>query len=177
MGVVNSSPDPMPSSRPFRFLALSRPLLLATAPARAQQFRDYQVIAVQSQPAPGLPGARYGFLDMPVIGPNGHIAFHALLSDNGSANSAIWTGLPGAMQLLAVKRDVAPDSSGRTYDGFAVNDLRVDAEGNVAFQSRLDDILGPDAVFIGAPGEVRPVAIESEPAAGIAGGVLDRLLS
>jgi autotransporter-associated beta strand protein/T5SS/PEP-CTERM-associated repeat protein len=83
---------------------------------------DYsQLLARQSDPAPGLPGKQnskivFRQLGEPVINAQGYSAFTGVFSGpgiKGANNTGLWWGKPGALQLIARKGDAAPGTKGR----------------------------------------------------------------
>lgn len=127
-----------------------------------------------AEPSGTLPGVTLnngsgsGLGTAPRIGPDGTMLLGCWLDDggvsvDGSNNSALFHGAPGALQLLARKGDPAPGTAGATYSAnftaVPINDGRLGGNGTALFRSRLagGDVTGgsdDEAWFIGSPGNV-----------------------
>lgn len=138
-----------------------------------QETRHYKVVALQGEPA-GSAGrnAVYGIFGVdPRIGPNGHVVFGGFVNNNGAANYAIWTGLPGEIRALAVQGDEVPGRSEETLDVFFGSSgapYWICDDGSVGFQARLspsNDV----GYWLGMPGALEEVAITNNPVPGVPG--------
>ena len=99
---------------------------------------DFETVALAGQPAPGAPSQFFRNFNAPLIDDEGRVAFQGDL--NSSNDNAIWSGDPGALQLVARKNKPAPGTNANfsTFDGFnTFSDLLIDGSGTVSFEAGL----------------------------------------
>ncbi len=97
--------------------------------------------------APGTGGAVFSFFDAPVIDGGGRISFRANLTGPGidSTNDrGIWTGLPGALTLVAREGGTPPGGDPGDVYTFLYHPV-MNAQGQVAFGGTYDDGVGSRA--------------------------------
>ena len=151
-------------------------LLLVTATSPGQPALDFSLVALQGSPSPSIsPTALYGILGGPPhLDATGHISFGGFVTNNGSANYAVWTGLPGATSALAVAGDPTPGRPGETLDVFTLSsasDYWPCSDGSVAFACDTADS-SDHGVWRGTPGSINPVLIVNDPTPTLAGATV-----
>lgn len=126
---------------------------------------DVRLAVRLGQQAAGLPeGLRYESARNPRLNDAGQIAFAGV----AGGKSAVWAGLPGALELVAYGETRAPGTpDGVTY--YLMDSPTLSSSGQVAFRSALR---GPGTnqndtgIFAGTPGSVRLVARNGQDAPG-----------
>lgn len=99
------SPSPAPSSRRVVYAGSASSTLTP--------------VAIEGDPAVGLPGYYYESFSTPTVASNGFIAFAALAGDGESDISAVYRGRPGALQLITRRGNrVVNAPAGTTFDTF-----------------------------------------------------------
>src|SRR4051794_35186100 len=84
----------------------------------ADAFFPRATVAVTGTPAAELPGLNYGTLGSAYMNAGGAVVFTGSLTGNGTTtlnNSAIWSGVPGDLHLVAHSGDPAAGTSDRSY--------------------------------------------------------------
>lgn len=180
-GADSSTPgspgDPAPGTE-FRFLTLQVPLTNASGGVAfsavlgassgnhgiwATAQNGLGLVARHGFPAPGT---IYNFSlgEIDAYNNLGQVAFDSQLQDApSSAQSGVWVGGPGNLQLAALQGAQAPGfAPGVVYTGFGQSTQLNDA-GQVAFFATTSEPLnpnfgGPAGVFVGAPGAIELVA-------------------
>ena len=142
-------------------------------------------IAMEDSPVPtgsGLPsGTTFNSLlapgDSPVINAGGTVAFQAIVDHAPSFifDATIWTGTPGNLQLLARENAPAPGLPG--IDFFLLgSEPSLNDAGQVAFNATLSDSNLSGSIWLGRPGELRPLVKDGDSAIpGVAGVEFDSL--
>lgn len=104
-------------------------------------------IALQQEQAPGAPlGAKFAYLQAPVLNRHGHVVFQAELTANSygtDLHDGIWTNRGGALDVLA--RSGAPATefgADFTYRGFPRHNTAVNDAGAIVFHAHAKASLG-----------------------------------
>ncbi len=120
-----------------------------------------QSVALQGAPAPG--GGTYTTQFRPTINATGRVAFSAEMT-GGTSQTGIFTGIPGAIQAVALQGTPAPGGGLYSFVGFPV----INNAGQVAYSSALTGGTSNSGIFIGVPGSVQAIALQgnSAPAGG-----------
>lgn len=118
-----------------------------------------QTVALQGAVAPGGGGNYSGFFSSVTLNASGQVTYQANLT-GGPSNGGLFTGLPGAVQAVALQG--APAPSGGNYSALG-NPVSNNA-GQVAFASGLVGGSSTEGVFRGAPGSLQTVALQGTPA-------------
>ncbi|MBI5764808.1 MAG: hypothetical protein HZA51_14930 [Planctomycetes bacterium] len=141
-----------------------------------------QLVAREGSAAPGTTGVfgQNSWTAPSCVNSNGTVAFTASLTGpgiDGTNNTGIWVGQPGALALVARAGNAAPGTpAGVVFSGGMQNWLMLNDLGHIVFRANL---VGPgittanDAgIWAGAPGALQLVAREGDVAPGT-GGVFD----
>lgn len=139
-------------------------------------------VAGTGTPAPGIPGATFGltssFSEVSASS-GGYVAFTDTLS-GASVTSAdedtIWSGTPGNIQLVMRQGGQAPGFGPGDYYGNQISDPKVNASGQVVFESNVfgpGTVSGDKGLFVGTPGNIQLLARKGDVAAGPMGGAMN----
>jgi len=126
----------------------------------------HTLVARSGSQAPGMPaGVNYlGFADL-ALGSSGQMA----ISGNADNNQgAVWSGIPGALQLVARQGDPAPGiSPPQNYASYFSN-LAINGAGVVAFHQGDTSTNSPDrrSIWMGQPGSIQLLATDNANAPG-----------
>lgn len=112
-------------------------------------------VVVSGTPAPGGIGTFNAFTNA-VLNSNGQLAFNATLA-GGTSTSGIFTGLPGALQAVALQGTAAP--AGGTF-GTLSTPATINSSGQIAFNAPLTAGTSTSGVFTGVPGALQAVALQ-----------------
>jgi hypothetical protein len=147
-------------------------ILVAATTCPGQFTPDFHVVALQGNPTPSIsPVATYGILgSLPHIDATGHVSFGGFVGNNGSANYAVWSGIPGNTPALAVlirKGTPIPILPGFTWD--LIGKPRINNRGDIAFEA-VPKPAGNKSFFVRlANGSLFKVAEDGQPAPGTDG--------
>jgi hypothetical protein len=129
-----------------------------------------------SQSAPATAGAFREFSTVMALNNAGHVAFQGQVLEGGVPREGIWTGPPGALQLVAYTSHSAPGlPAGISYSGLTnVGGIPfaplLNRSNHLAFVARLSGASvtasNDCALFAGPPGMLRVIAREGDPAPG-----------
>ncbi len=103
--------------------------------------------------APALAGGNYVGFFPPVINASGHVAFRPGLS-GGSSTEGVFAGVPGSLQVVALRGADAP--AGGNYN--FIGDAPLNPSGQVAILTVLTS--GSYGLFVGAPGSLQTAALQ-----------------
>jgi hypothetical protein len=138
-----------------------------------------QLVAREGSQAAALPaGVLYGLISQSGFNDAGQVSLSGSVTGSGvtSANdSAIWTGQPGALQLLARKGDPAPGGPAGSTLNLSFTAAPLNRAGQAAFRAGLVGggvtTANDTAIWTGTPGSLQMVAREGDPAPGTPAGV------
>jgi len=133
------------------FVAIVLGLICKTATAAG----PVTTVMLSGMPAPGM-GEGVTFAPVAnafvTLNNTGHVAFATTLSGGAvtdATNNAVWTGAPGALQLVARKGDLVNSASGPiTWPG--AKHAYINSAGQI--------LLAGDSIAVGAPGDVTMLA-------------------
>jgi hypothetical protein len=151
-------------------LAIATTCLMNPAAAGGLSF---QPVALSGQLAPGASGRVFSFFYPPAISGTGRIAFAGWLTGVTSNDQGIWSGLPGAIQLVAREGTTAPGTAAAFAGGWGFP--RVNSSGVVAFPAALGagaDSSNNTGIWAGPPGALSLVARAGNAAPGTPAGVV-----
>lgn len=139
----------------------------------------YDVVARAAGPAAGTAeGVTFRTFGSPAIGPTGEVVFGADLQGPGlttSTDSALFSGLPGAISPLALSGAPAPGTNANygPIGLYGFQPLPIKTGGQVLFSAPLTNQQpgGPEGLFIGKPGAVTLIGRSGERAPNTEAGV------
>lgn len=145
----------------FTCVIVTASTLVAGTRCRGEVIRHYKILAITGGPASSVgPNVQIGRIDSrPRISQGGHVVFSTLLVNNGTLNKAIWSGLPGAFEVVALHGAPAPGRSGETLNlnaPLTVSSHAVCDDGSVAFLAKAAPS-GDDGVWMGHGGILQKV--------------------
>jgi hypothetical protein len=170
---------------PRFLLSLLYPVAVFLTPDGAIGAAIFQTVALTGQQAPGMPaGTVYlNSFSGVAINSSGQVVFSSQVT--GFGNNALYSGLPGSLQLVAKTGDQAPGQpAGVRFSHFHKYDLPqplndysvINDSGDAVFLAKLS---GPglnsnnnDAVYFGSPGSLQLVARKGDQAPGTPAGVV-----
>jgi hypothetical protein len=143
--------------------------------AAAQTRVEHTLVARSGDPAPGLAGENFrGLIDEgPALGPAGHVAFRGEFVM--SNRLALWSGLPGALGLVAFEGTQAPGLSEGVLLDWPRPPSGVDLQGRVGFWTYVYGVGVPSsqwAAFWGGTQSVAPLLREDFEVPWITTGIL-----
>ena len=94
---------------------------------------SFQPAALSGQTAPGTGGRLFSFFYPPSIGSTGRVVFPGWLTGVTSNDEGLWSGLPGAIQLVAREGSPAPGTTGVFGQNSWTSPTCVNSAGMVAF--------------------------------------------
>jgi hypothetical protein len=133
----------------------------------------FQAVALSGQSAPGAPGRVFSFYYPPAISGSGRVAFAGWLTGVTSNDEGLWSGLPGAIQLVAREGSAAPGTTAVFSSGWSFP--RVNTSGVVAFSAALGagaNSSNNTGIWSGLPGALSLVARAGNAAPGTPAGVV-----
>lgn len=134
---------------------------------------SFQPVALSGQSAPGAPGRFFSFFYPPAIGGSGRVAFAGWLTGVTSNDEGLWSGLPGAIQLVAREGSAAPGTAAVFSSGWLFP--RVNSSGLVAFSAALGagaNSSNNTGIWVGLPGALSLAARAGNAAPGTPAGVV-----
>ncbi len=134
---------------------------------------SFQTVTLSGQAAPGAPGRIFSFYYPPAISNSGRVAFAGWLTGVTSNDEGLWSGLPGAIQLVAREGSAAPGTSAAFANGWLFP--RVNSSGVVAFSAALGagaNSSNNTGIWAGLPGALSLVARAGNAAPGTPAGVV-----
>lgn len=122
----------MPWGNTARLHAAFAGLAIACAASlHAEIGSSYKYVAFSGQSAPG--GGVYSTFSTPRIGQDGSVGFVGVLASTSFADSRVYAGRPGALQLVAAVGDSAPGADGFNFTSFS--DVAVNSTGLAVFSA------------------------------------------
>lgn len=137
---------------------------------------SFQAAALSGQAAPGTGGRSFSFFYPPTIGNSGHVLIPGWLTGVTSNDEGLWSGLPGAVVLVAREGSPAPGTTAFFGQNSWAAPCRVNSSGMVAFSASLTgpgvDGTNNTGIWAGQPGAVTLVVRAGSPAPGMPPGVV-----
>jgi hypothetical protein len=119
-----------------------------------------QTVALSGLPAPA--GGNYSFLGFPALNNAGQMAFLSFLT-GGASTSGIYSGLPGALQTVALNGTPAP--AGGNFSSLS-SAVVLNGSGQVAFLADLTGGSSTSGIFAGTSGSLQAVVLQGMAAPG-----------
>jgi len=147
-------------------------LALITIFFSAQLFSAVSLIAEANKPAAGFSEHDYSGIGNPSIGPSGHVAFYGSAHSNSEQLNAVWSGLPGNLQLVIKENDSLVGFPSNVLFHRVQNNKQiiVTKSGNLAFTATLKGT-ATQGLIAHVDGKTRGIILAGDQAPGFPPGV------
>ena len=130
-------------------------------------------IALEGEPAPGIPGFVFDTFGGPVLNAGGEVAFAAIVHSESALRYVIYIHSSGSTSVAAISGEAPIGGGGAVYDSFPFDGLAFTAPGDVYFDAGLksSEPRSPTGIFVDSvlsPGEA--LVLEGSIAPGTTGG-------